>query len=82
VLDGKPYTEELARSWIFRTVGYGHGADVWKAIVSALRMVGYDHVLSIEHEDSLMSGQEGLRKAIAFLKDVVIAEPPGRAYWT
>ena len=40
-------------------------------------MVGYDHVLSIEHEDSLMSGPEGLRKAIAFLKDVVIAEPAG-----
>ena len=82
VLDGKRYTEELARSWIFRTVGYGHGADVWKGIVSTLRMVGYDHVLSIEHEDSLMSGAEGLRKAIAFLKSVVIAEPSGSAYWT
>ena len=82
VLDGKRYTEELARSWIFRTVGYGHDAgDVWKGIVSTLRMVGYDHVLSIEHEDSLMSGPEGLRKAIAFLKSVVIAEPAGSAYW-
>jgi sugar phosphate isomerase/epimerase len=81
VLDAKKYTLELQRSWIFRTVGYGNDAGVWKAIVSALRMVGYDHVLSIEHEDSLMSGGEGLRKAIAFLKDVVIAEPAGEAYW-
>jgi sugar phosphate isomerase/epimerase len=81
VLDGKKYTEELRRSWIFRTVGYGHDAGEWKAIVSALRLAGYDHVLSIEHEDSLMSGPEGLRKAIAFLKDVVIAEPAGEAYW-
>jgi sugar phosphate isomerase/epimerase len=81
VVDAKPYTRERERSWIFRTVGYGHGAETWKAIVSALRLAGYDHVLSIEHEDSLMSGTEGLRKAIAFLKDAVIAEPAGEAYW-
>ncbi|MCX6550979.1 MAG: sugar phosphate isomerase/epimerase [Acidobacteria bacterium] len=81
VLDAKPYTRELDRSWIFRTVGYGNGAPVWKAMVSTLRLVGYDHVLSIEHEDSLMSGTEGLKKAIAFLKDVVITEPAGQAYW-
>jgi len=81
VLDAKPYTRELERSWIFRTVGYGNGASVWKAMVSALRLAKYDHVLSIEHEDSLMSGTEGLKKAVAFLKDVVIANPAGDAYW-
>jgi sugar phosphate isomerase/epimerase len=81
VLDAKKYTRELERSWIFRTVGYGSDAIVWKDIVSNLRLVGYDHVLSIEHEDSVMSGAEGLRKAIAFLKDVVIAQPAGKAYW-
>jgi sugar phosphate isomerase/epimerase len=82
VLDAKNYTRELERSWIFRTVGYGHDARVWKDIVSNLRLVGYDHVLSIEHEDSVMSGAEGLRKAVAFLKQVVIAEPKGEAYWS
>jgi sugar phosphate isomerase/epimerase len=81
VLDAKPYTQELQRSWIFRTVGWGNGYPVWKGMVSALRLVGYDHVLSIEHEDSLMSGTEGLKKAIAFLKDVVITESTGEAYW-
>lgn len=81
VLDAKKYTRELERSWIFRTVGYGHDAIVWKEIVSNLRMVGYDHVLSIEHEDSLMASSEGLNKAIAFLKNVLIAEPAGQAYW-
>jgi sugar phosphate isomerase/epimerase len=81
VLDAKKYTRELERSWIFRTVGYGNDDTVWKDIVSNLRLVGYDHVLSIEHEDSVMSGAEGLKKAIAFLKGVVIAEPAGEAYW-
>jgi sugar phosphate isomerase/epimerase len=81
VLDAKRYTDELHRSWIFRTVGYGNDAGVWKDIVSNLRLVGYDHVLSIEHEDSLMSPQEGLSKAISFLKAVIISEKAGEAYW-
>ena len=33
-------------------------------IMDNLRLVGYDRVLSIEHEDSLMSVDEGLSKAI------------------
>jgi sugar phosphate isomerase/epimerase len=81
VLDAKKYTRELERSWIFRTVGYGNDPIVWKDIVSNLRLVGYDHVLSIEHEDSVMSGAEGLKKAVDFLKGVVIADPAGKAYW-
>jgi sugar phosphate isomerase/epimerase len=81
VLDAKNYTRELDRSWIFRTVGYGNDALVWNDIVSTLRFVGYDHVLSIEHEDSAMSSAEGLKKAIGFLKGVVIHEAAGKAYW-
>ena len=54
VLDVKPYSDEANRGWIFRTVGYGHGAEWWNEFVSTLRMFGYDYVLSIEHEDSLM----------------------------
>ena len=64
VLDTKHYGDEINRSWLFRTVGYGNGAQYWKDIVSNLRMVGYDYVLSIEHEDSLMSVNEGLTKAV------------------
>jgi sugar phosphate isomerase/epimerase len=81
VLDGKPYKEEASRSWIFRTVGYGHGHRVWKDLISTLRIIGYDYVLSIEHEDSLMSGPEGLRKAVEFLKDVMIDQPRGAMWW-
>jgi sugar phosphate isomerase/epimerase len=81
VLDAKSYTRELDRSWIFRTVGYGHDPRMWKDIVSNLRLVGYDHAISIEHEDSLMSPSEGLRKAIDFLRPIVISQPKGDAYW-
>ena len=62
VLDTKPYTDEKNRAWIFRTCAYGHGAEWWKEFISTLRMFGYDNVLSIEHEDSLLSPEEGLRR--------------------
>ena len=81
VLDTQPYTAERSRGWLFRTVGYGHDAGIWKDMVSTLRMVGYDGTLSIEHEDSLMSSNEGFMKAIAFLKEVVIAQQPGEMSW-
>jgi sugar phosphate isomerase/epimerase len=81
VLDTKGYGREADRSWIFRTVGYGHSYEVWKDIVSHLRMVGYDYVLSIEHEDSLMSVNEGFQKAVTFLKQVVISESPTAMWW-
>ena len=74
VLDTKNFTREVERSWIFRSVGYGHDYAVWKDIVSNLRLVGYDDVLSIEHEDSLMTPNEGLQKAISFLKEVLTFE--------
>ena len=81
VLDTKHYGDEINRSWIFRSVGYGHDYQTWKDIVSALRMVGYDSVMSIEHEDSLMTSNEGLQKAITFLKEVMVFEEKGGMFW-
>ena len=81
VLDTKKYTDERNRGWIFRTVGYGHDAGWWREFVSTLRMFGYDGVLSIEHEDSLMSGDEGLAKAAEFLNGIIIREQAGAAWW-
>ena len=81
VLDTKEYTDEINRSWIFRTVGYGHGQELWKAMISELRLAGYDGAISIEHEDSLMSVNEGFTRAVSFLKDTVISERPADAWW-
>jgi len=81
VLDLKSYGDEINRSWVFRSVGYGNDASYWKDIISNLRMVGYDYAISIEHEDSLMSQNEGLRKAVAMLKDVLITESPAEMWW-
>ncbi len=81
VLDTKHYGDEINRSWLFRTVGYGSPRQFWCDFVSALRMTGYDHALSIEHEDSLMTAREGLEKAIAFLQSIVLNDPKGDVTW-
>ena len=73
-LDYRPYGDEIHRSWIFRSIGYGHDELFWKDFVSQLRLVGYDYVLSIEHEDSLMSKNEGLVKACDVLKRAITFE--------
>ncbi|MBK6326385.1 MAG: sugar phosphate isomerase/epimerase [Chloroflexi bacterium] len=79
--DNKPYDQILNRAWTFRSIGYGHGAQVWKDISSALRLVGYDYVISIEHEDALMSTDEGLAKGVAMLQQANIFEQPGEMFW-
>jgi sugar phosphate isomerase/epimerase len=81
VLDTKPYTDERNRAWIFRTCGYGHAYGWWTEFISTLRMFGYDHVLSIEHEDTLMSPDEGLTKAANFLNQIMIKEGTTAAWW-
>ena len=82
VLDTKHYGDEINRSWVFRSVGYGNDLQYWRDMASALPLVGYDKVMSIEHEDSLMTIDEGLRKAVEFLKQVIISEPkPGTMSW-
>jgi sugar phosphate isomerase/epimerase len=80
-LDTKSYGEITKRSWVFRSVGYGHTLGWWKDFCSTLRAFGYDYVLSIEHEDGLMSSIEGLRKALSVLKESVIFEDAGEMFW-
>jgi sugar phosphate isomerase/epimerase len=79
--DWKPYDQIPKRAWTFRSLGYGHDAKTWKDIISALRLIGYDYVISIEHEDALMSTDEGLAKGVALLKEVILTEKAGKMFW-
>ncbi|MGH2524411.1 MAG: sugar phosphate isomerase/epimerase family protein, partial [Anaerolineales bacterium] len=71
-LETRPTSTASQRAWAFRTVGYGHGEAWWRDFVSTLRLMGYDGVLSIEHEDRLMGSREGIVKSIGFLKPIVL----------
>jgi sugar phosphate isomerase/epimerase len=67
VLDPRSWDDPENRSWVFRTIGEGQPAAVWKALLESLQTVGYNDVLSIENEDLLLPGKEGVRRAVAFL---------------
>ena len=74
-LETRPSVQAAERSWNYVTLGYGHGEDFWRAFCLALRRVGYDGVLSIEHEDMVLSPMEGMRKSVELLQRVYIVEP-------
>ncbi len=78
----KSYGDEINRSWIFRTVGYGHDAQTWKDIVSNLKLVGLRlRSLHRARGQPDVSVNEGFQKAVSFLKDVVISEKAGEMWW-
>ena len=56
-------------SEMFRAVGYGHGVSLWKDVIAAYMEVGYNGMLSIENEDNLLSGEMGVTRSLAVLKN-------------
>ncbi len=66
----------------YRVPGWG---DVpWKRVMTALLEQGYDYVLSFEHEDPVMSEEDGCEQCIQFLRPLIIKKPLGpdsTAWW-
>ena len=75
LLDMPDGMRPVDRPWFFRAVGDGHDLIFWKRFVASLRMAGYDHVISIEHEDPLASTDEGIARSVATLRAAILAEP-------
>ncbi|HHT44004.1 MAG TPA: sugar phosphate isomerase/epimerase [Fastidiosipila sp.] len=65
--------QRLDRAFRFRIPGWG--SVNWKHVITELAMVGYDYVLSYEHEDVTMSVGDGVEKVIAFLQPLIIKAP-------
>lgn len=76
VLDMRSMHSVSERAWSYRTLGFGHGEVWWRGFISALRSVGYDGALSIEHEDPLLSAREGIVKSVEFLKPLILRTTP------
>jgi sugar phosphate isomerase/epimerase len=72
ILDPRAPDRFAERSWNYITLGYGHGETWWRQFCAALKMVGYDDVLSIEHEDMMMSPMEGMRKSVDILRKAAV----------
>jgi sugar phosphate isomerase/epimerase len=73
-LENGSLTGIAARAWSYITLGYGHGESWWRDFCYRLRMNGYDGWLSIEHEDVMLSREEGVRKSVALLQSVMPRE--------
>lgn len=76
VLETTPNARIHERSWNYVTLGYGRDEAWWNRFCAALAMAGYDDVLSIEHEDELMSPEEGVEKSVALLRRVMVNQRP------
>ncbi len=65
--------QRLDRGFRFRIPGWG--SVPWKKVITELSMIGYNYVMSYEHEDVTMSRQDGITKTIAYLKPLMIEQP-------
>ena len=70
ILETRPFAAAAERSWNYVTLGYGHDETWWRQFCAALRMAGYDDVLSIEHEDAIVAPLEGVRRSVELLRRV------------
>jgi sugar phosphate isomerase/epimerase len=71
LLEHKPNAQVSKRSWNYVTLGYGHPESFWRDFVTLLHQVGYDDVLSIEHEDLSMTPLQGVKKSVEFLERII-----------
>jgi len=60
----------IDRGFRFRIPGWG--SVPWKRVLTELRLVDYDYVLSYEHEDVVMSREDGMEKTIQYLRPLII----------
>jgi sugar phosphate isomerase/epimerase len=65
--------QRLGRGFRFRIPGWG--SVPWKKVLTELSLIGYDYVMSYEHEDVTMSRRDGITKTIAYLKPLLIEKP-------
>jgi sugar phosphate isomerase/epimerase len=91
--DGELQKDELSRSGVIPTGSWmridrgfrfrvpGWGNVEWRRVISALAQVGYDYVISYEHEDPVMSREDGCEKCIEFLRPLIIKKPLERVWW-
>jgi sugar phosphate isomerase/epimerase len=71
LIDTTPTDRLLDRSWSYVTLGYGHDLLWWREFCSLLRLVGYDDVLSIEHEDLLLPPLVGVQRSVELLRSAI-----------
>lgn len=81
LMDSASFEQPANRAWTYTIPGWGHDQITWRQFVATLRLIGYDHVLSIEMECEYMEMAEGLEKSVSFLKPVLLEQPTTSRWW-
>lgn len=81
VLDTTPFGDWEARGWLYRTLGHGHPREFWAHFLTTLKEVGYTGPLSVEHEDVLIHVEDGMRQALALIRDVAPTSAEINRWW-
>ena len=81
VIDTVPGDQFQRRAWNYITLGFGHGEQWWRAFCTELAAIGYDDVLSIEHEDPTMGRLDGVRQAVRHLEPLLLHDPIEAPWW-
>ncbi len=68
VLDFRWPSDAETMPWHFAAVGGGRPLEEWAQLLAALRAVGYDDVVSIEHEDPNLDAEAGIEASLAGLE--------------
>jgi sugar phosphate isomerase/epimerase len=78
-LDGRieirPAEDFTQRAWNYVTLGRGHDEAWWRRFCQALAAIGYDDVLSIEHDYLALPPIDGVKQSVGLLRRVM----PGAA---
>lgn len=80
-LDSTPLPRTAERSWSFALPGWGHDALFWRSFIDELRLIGYDHALSLEMEVDEIELSEGIEHAAAFIKPLLLGPQPKTTWW-
>lgn len=80
MFDSTPIDQPARRSWTFTIPGWGHDEQEWRELITALRFIGYEGILSLEMESEYIEIQEGLEKSAEFIRPMLLKNPPGPAW--
>ncbi|HTV55992.1 MAG TPA: sugar phosphate isomerase/epimerase [Terriglobia bacterium] len=72
LVDLTSYEDIVHRSWSYADIGFGHDLGTWKGIVEMLQAVGYQHVISIEHESPFTSPRIGVARSAQALQQILL----------
>jgi sugar phosphate isomerase/epimerase len=69
------------RSWVYRAVGSGHGLTFWRELLTCLRRVGYDGVVSLELEDPFLAMDDTIELSLTTLRAAMPTRPSPEGNW-